>query len=148
MSLQERLVEDLKNAMRQGDELTRSTLRLVRAAIQNEEISRRQPLDDQAVIDVMSRLARQHEESIAQFRKGNRSDLVERENSELAILRLYLPEQLTLAEIVELAQQAITEVGATGAGDLGKVMGRLMPRVSGRADGGRVNQAVSELLEG
>lgn len=148
MSLQERLVEDLKNAMRQGDELTRSTLRLVRAAIQNEEISRRQPLDDQAVIDVMSRLARQHEESIAQFRKGNRSDLVERENSELAILRLYLPEQLTLAEIVELAQQAITEVGATGAGDLGKVMGRLMPRVRGRADGGRVNQAVSELLEG
>ena len=148
MSLQERIVEDLKNAMRQRDELKRSTLRLIRAAIQNEEISQRQTLDDQGVIGVLSRMARQNQESIVEFRKGNRSDLEEREIAELAILRHYLPEQLTPAEIVELARQVITEVGATGPGDLGRVMGRLMPQVRGRAEGGQVNQVVSELLAG
>lgn len=148
MPLQERLFEDLKDAMRQRDDLRRSTLRLIRAAIQNEEIAQRKPLDDRGVTDVLSRLARQHQESIAEFQRGNRPDLVEREQAELGILRQYLPQQLTRQEIVELARRAIDEAGATGPTDLGKVMGRLMPQVRGRAEGAQVRQVVAELLGG
>lgn len=148
MPLQERLFEDLKDAMRQRDDLRRSTLRLIRAAIQNEEIAQRKPLDDGGVTDVLSRLARQHQESIAEFQRGNRPDLVEREQAELGILRQYLPQQLTRQEIVGLARRAIDEAGATGPTDLGKVMGRLMPQVRGRAEGAQVRQVVAELLGG
>lgn len=148
MPLQERLFEDLKDAMRQRDDLRRSTLRLIRAAIQNEEIAQRKPLDDGGVTDVLSRLARQHQESITEFRRGNRPDLVEREEAELAILRQYLPQQLTRQEIVDLARYIIGEVGAAGPTDLGKVMGRLMPQLRGKADGAQVRQVVAELLGG
>jgi len=146
MPLQERIVEDLKDAMRQRDDLRRSTLRLIRAAIQNEEIARRKSLDDAEVINVLSRLVRQHQESIAEFRRGNRPDLVEREEAELAFVRQYLPQQLTHQEVTELARQVIAEVGASGPTDLGKVMGRLMPQVRGRAEGAAARQVVAELL--
>ncbi|MEE8442950.1 MAG: GatB/YqeY domain-containing protein [Dehalococcoidia bacterium] len=147
MPLQERLLEDLRDAMRQRDDLRRSTLRLIRAAIQNEEIARHEPLDDARIIDILSRIARQHQESITEFLKGNRPDLVEREEAELAIVRQYLPQPLTGQELAELARLAIDEVGATGPAELGKVMGRLMPQVRGRADGAEARQVVSELLE-
>ena len=146
MPLQERIVEDLKDAMRQRDDLRRSTLRLIRAAIQNEEIARRKSLDDAEVITILSRLVRQHQESITEFRRGNRPDLVEREEAELAFVRQYLPQQLTHQEVTELARQVIAEVGASGPTDLGKVMGRLMPQVRGRAEGAAVRQVVAELL--
>ena len=146
MPLQERIVEDLRDAMRQRDDLRRSTLRLIRAAIQNEEIARRKSLDDAEVVNVLSRLVRQHQESITEFRRGNRPDLVEREEAELAFVRQYLPQQLTHQEVTELARQVIAEVGASGPTDLGKVMGRLMPQVRGRADGATVRQVVAELL--
>lgn len=132
--------------MRQRDDLRRTTLRLIRAAIQNEEISLRKPLDDAGVISILARQVRQHQESVDEFRRGNRSDLVEREEAELVIIRQYLPQQLTRAEIIELARRAISEVGATGPGDLGKAMSRLMPQVRGRADGAQVSQVVNELL--
>jgi len=146
MALTERLLEDLRNAMRQRDEVRRSTIRLVRAAIQNEEIAQRKPLDDPAIIRVLSSMLRQHQESIAEFRRGNREDLVEREEAELAILRQYMPEQLSLQEITDLSRQAIAAVGATGPSDMGRVMGRLMPQVFGRAEGAQVSQVVNELL--
>ena len=148
MSLQERLLEDLKDAMRQKDELRRSTLRLIRADIQNEEIALHKSLDDAGVTNILSRQARQRQESIAEFQRGDRSDLVEREEAELAIIRQYMPQQLTRDEITELARQAIAEVGATGASDMGKVMGRLMPQLRGKAEGGEVSQVVTELLAG
>ena len=148
MSLRESLVEDLKDAMRQKDELRRSTLRLIRAAIQNEEISLRKSLDDAGVINILSQQARQRQESIAEFQRGNRPELVEREEAELAIIRHYMPQQLTRDEITELARQAIAEVGATEASDTGKVMGRLMPQLRGKAEGGEVSQVVTELLAG
>ncbi len=146
MPLQERLLEDLRDAMRQRDDLRRSTLRLIRAAIQNEEIAHREPLDDAGIIDILSRLVRQHQESIAEFQRGNRPDLIEREEAELAIVREYLPQPLTGQELAELARRAIDEVGATGPAELGKVMGLLMPQVRGRAGGAEARQVVSELL--
>ncbi len=132
--------------MRQHDELRLSTVRLVRAAIQNEEISQGKPLDDATVLTVISRQARQRLESIEAFRTGNRPELAEREEAELAILQEYLPEQLSHEEIVELATKAIQEVGASGPGDLGKVMGRLMPQMRGKAEGGEVHGVVTQLL--
>ncbi len=146
MSLQERLVEDLHKAMRQQDELRRSTLRLLRAAIQNEEIAQGKPLDDAAVLAVLSRQARQRQESIEAYRSGNRPDLAEREEAELALLREYLPEPLSHERLVELVGEVIKDVGATGPKEMGKVMSRLMPQVRGRAEGAEVSRIVTELL--
>jgi uncharacterized protein YqeY len=148
MSLQDRLVEDIKDAMRQKDELRRTTLRMIRSAIQYEEIAKREPLDDTGVVDILSRMVRQHQESITEFQRGNRPDMVEREEAELAIVRNYLPEQLSDDEITELARKIIADVGAAGPGDMGKVMGQLMPQVRGKADGGEVSRVVTELLAG
>ena len=149
MSLQELLVEDLKAAMRQNDELRRSTIRYMRAAIHNEEIAQlNKTLDDDGVLSVLARLAGQHRESITQFTQGNRPELAAREEAELAIVREYLPQQLTLDEITRLAREAIAEVGAKAPNEMGKVMGRLMPKVKGRADGSQVSRIVKELLAG
>ena len=146
MSLQERLVEDLHQAMRQQDELRRSTLRLWRAAIQNEEIAQGKPLDDAATLTVLSRQARQRQESIEAYRNGNRPDLAEREEAELAILQEYLPEPLSHERLVELVGEVIKEVGATSPKEMGKVMSRLMPQVRGKAEGSEVSRIVTKLL--
>jgi uncharacterized protein YqeY len=148
MSLQDRLVEDIKDAMRQKDELRRTTLRMIRSAIQYEEIAKREPLDDTGVVDILSRMVRQHQESITEFQRGNRPDMVEREEAELEIVRNYLPEQISGDEIAELARKIIADVGAAGPGDMGKVMGQLMPQIRGKADGGEVSRVVTELLAG
>ena len=148
MSLQDRLVEDIKDAMRQKDELRRTTLRMIRSAIQYEEIAKREPLDDIGVVDILSRMVRQHQESITEFQRGNRPDMVEREEAELEIVRNYLPEQISGDEIAELARKIIADVGAAGPGDMGKVMGQLMPQIRGKADGGEVSRVVTELLAG
>ena len=148
MSLQERLVEDIKDAMRQKDELRRTTLRMIRSAIQYEEIEKHEPLDDPGVVNILSRMVRQHQESITEFQRGNRPDMVEREEAELAIVRNYLPEQLSSDDIADLARKVIADVGAAGPGDMGKVMGQLMPQVRGKADGGEVSRVVTELLAG
>ncbi len=148
MALQERLSEDLKTAMRQHDDVRRSTIRLIRSAIHNVEISQKETLDDDGVIVVLSRMARQHQESISEFTKGNRGDLVEKEETELAIVREYLPPQLTAEEITKLAKEAIKETDASEPGHMGKVMGKLMPQVKGKADGSLVSRIVRELLDG
>ncbi|MBI4199173.1 MAG: GatB/YqeY domain-containing protein [Chloroflexi bacterium] len=148
MPLQERLMEDLKEALRQQDKRRVSTIRLLRAAIQNEEIARREPLEEGDLLNVVARQVRQRQESIAEFKRGNRPDLVEQEEAELAILRTYLPQQLTLEELSDLARRAIAEVAARGPQDKGKVMGRLMPQVKGKAEGALVNRVVTQLLGG
>ena len=132
--------------MRQRNEVLVSTLRLLRADIQNREIELRKPLDDAGVVAIISKQVRQRQESIEAFRKGNRPELAEREEAEMAILREYLPEQLPREEVAALAAKVIQEVGAAGPGDLGKVMGPLMQQVRGKADGGEVRSIVSELL--
>ena len=145
--IRERLDEDLKGAMRERDEVRRSVLRMVRSEVQNEEKAAQKTLDDEGILGVLSRQARRHRESISEFRKGGREDLVQKEEAELGVLLAYLPAQLTAEEITALAQQAIQDVGARGPTDRGKVMGKLMPQVRGKAEGSAVNEVVSELLE-
>ena len=148
MPLKDRLDEDLKSAIRAQDALRRNVLRSLRSEVHNEEIAQQKPLeDDDAIIGVISRQVRQRRESISEFRKGRRDDLVQREESELAVLLEYLPQQLTPEEIAELVREAVSEVGARGPGDKGRVMGKLMPMVRGRADGSVVNEVVTGILE-
>lgn len=146
MSLQERLSEDLKDAMRQKDEIRRSTIRFVRAAIHNQEIDKGDALNDDEIIGVLSRMVRQHQESISEFKKADRQDLVGKEEAELRIIREYMPEQIPEEKLAELAREAIYQTGASGPGDFGKVMGLLMPQLRGRADGAQVSSVVRQLL--
>jgi len=148
MSLQETLEEDLRNAMRKGDVLRRSVIRLLRSEIHNEEIAKRTRLEDDGIIGVLSRQAQQRRESIEAFEQGNRQDLVEKEKAELGIILEYLPQQMSREEISALVRQAIQEAGATGPSDMGKVMGRVMPQVRGRAEGREINAIALELLKG
>ena len=146
MSLQERLLEDLRDAMRQKDELRRTTLRMIRAAVQNEEIALQKQLDDSGILKILATQVRQHQESITEFQRGKRLDLVEKEEAELAIIRQYMPQQLSQEEITQMARDAIAKVGARGPSDMGKVMGQLMPQLRGKADGSQVSQVVAQLL--
>ena len=147
MGIRENLDEDLKAAMRARDELRRSVLRVVRSEIHNEEINLRRELDEDGILGVISSQVKRHRESISEFRKGNRDDLVGREEEELKILLAYMPEQLGQDEILVLAREAVDASGAQGLGDKGKVMGRLMPQVKGKADGNIVNAVVTQILE-
>ena len=147
MSIQDRLTDDLKTAMKARDEVTRDVVRLAIAAIKNAEIDKRGALDDTGVTDVLSRMVRQYRESIVAFRDGGRDEAAAAEEAELAVVMRYLPEQLGPDEIRTMAATALTEVGATGPSDRGKVMGVLMPKLRGRADGTVVSSVVGELLE-
>ena len=148
MSIKGKLTEDLKQALRQGDEQRKSTLRLVMAAIKNVEIEKRSELDEGELLAIIAKEVKQRHESIAEFQTGNRQDLADREEAELQILLAYLPEQLSQEEIELKARQVIEEVGATSPAQMGQVMGRLMPMMAGRADGKLVSQVVKELLAG
>jgi len=148
MGLKARLDEDLKRAIREQDALRRTVLRTIRSEVHNEEIALQKSLDDDdGIVGVISRQVRQRRESIYEFRKGQREDLVEREEAELAVLLDYLPTQLTPEELTVLVQGVIQDMGVQGPGDKGKVMGRLMPQVKGKADGSAVNEVVTKLLE-
>ena len=146
MPIQAQLQEDLKQAMRAKDALRRSVLRYLRSEIHNAEIAQQKELDEEGVLAVLSRQAQQRRDSIEAYEAANRQDLVERERGELAIILEYLPQQLTRAEIDELVEQAIADSGASGPADMGKVMGRLMPQVRGRAEGREVSAAASAAL--
>ncbi len=146
MDLNERLMADLKDAMRNRQEVRVSTIRLARAAIGNEAIAKRRPLEESEVLAVISRQIKQRRESIEEFQKGNRPDLVAREQEELEILLTYMPEQMSREEIASAAGVAIQQVGAQDSKDFGKVMSRLAPQLKGRADGRLVAEVVRELL--
>lgn len=148
MSLKDKLTEDLKQAIRQGDEQRKSTLRLAMAAIKNAEIEKRRELEEGELLAIIAKEAKQRHESIAEFERGGRQDLADREKAELEVLLAYLPEQLGREEIEAQARQIIQEVGATSPAQMGQVMGRLMPLMRGKADGKLVNQVVKELLGG
>lgn len=153
MSLREQLADDLKDAMRAQDEVRKRTIRSVIAAIKQAETNldargRRVSVDDDGVLAILAKQAKQRKESIVEYRKGGRQDLVDEEQAELEILEEYLPQQLTREEIEAEARKAIRDVDATGRQDMGKVMRLLMERLRGRADGKVVNQVVTELLTG
>jgi len=146
MSLQERITSDLHQAQKKGDKARVSALRLIISGIQYAEIAKGAALDDAGVIAVFNKEVKQRRESIEEFAKGHREDLVEKEKTELAILLEYLPKQMGRDEIIETVRKVIAEVGAKGPGDKGKVMSKLMPQVKGKADGREVGYIVDELL--
>jgi len=146
MSLSERLNEDMKLAMKSQAKFKLSVIRMVRAAIKNIEIDQRKTLDDQEVLDVLSREIKQRKDSLQEFEKAGRDELAKTVKAEIDILMEYLPQQLTEEEVKAIVQQTIQEVGASSKADMGKVMSALMPKVKGRADGKLVNQAVQQLL--
>lgn len=147
MSLQQRLGDDLKAAMKSSDSLKTSVLRMVKAAIKNKQVEKRKELSDEEIISVLSTLTKQRRESIDLFSKGGREELAEKERQELAMLQLYLPGQLSPEDLDRIIMEAINESSAEGVKDIGKVMRLIMPRVQGAADGKVVNQRVKELLE-
>ena len=146
MTLKDQLQEDMKAAMRQRDALRLSTIRMVRAAIVNAEIAQGAPLDDAGVQAVIAQEVKYHRDSIFEFTKAKRPELVAKEEAELAILLSYLPKQLSREEVAAAAREVIAEVGAKSPADMGKVMRPLLARLGDRADGRLVNQVVRELL--
>jgi len=153
MGLREQLMDDLKQAMRQQDERRKVAIRSIIAALQYAETElgsdgQRVTLKDDDILALIAKQARQREESIIEFRKGRREDLVAAEEAELVILRAYLPQQMTREEIEAEVRQVIAEIGDGGPKDIGTVMKPLMARLKGRADGRLVNQIVREQLAG
>lgn len=153
MGLREQLTADLTEAMRQRDELRKRTIRLLIAAYRQVETEldangARKSLDDTDILAIVVKQIKQRQESITAYRAGGRQDLVDEEEAELALLQLYLPQQLSRAEVEGDARQVIAEVGASGPHDIGKVMKPLVARLKGKADGQLINQVVGELLSG
>lgn len=144
--LKEKLDEDLKAAMRAGDHSRVSIIRLVRAGIKYAEVAKGGSLDESGVISVITKEIREHRDSLAEFRKANRTDLTTKNEEELEILLGYLPQQMSREEIANAAQAVIAQVGARGTADKGKVMPVLMAQLRGKADGRDVNEVVSDLL--
>jgi hypothetical protein len=148
MSLKTEIQEAVKSALKSGDQVTLSTLRLLLSALHNEEIRLRKELSADEIQKTISTLCKQRSEAIELYRKGEREELAQKEEAELAILKRYLPQPLSEDEVVALIRASIDEAGAKGLGDLGKVMKLLMPKVAGRSDGKRVNEMAKALLGG
>ena len=146
MSLKDRLAEDLKDAIRGGDERRKIAIRMVVAAVKNAEVAQGAALDDSGILKVISKEASRRRESIDQFRKGGRPDLVAQEETELVILQAYLPPAMSRDEITEAARAVIAQVAARGPADKGKVMPVLIAQLAGRAEGREINEVVSQLL--
>ena len=142
------LDEDLKTALKQSDKLKLSVLRMAKAAVKNQQIDKGRELLDEEILAIFSTLAKQRRESIEQFSKGGRDDLVSQESQELLILQSYMPVQLSVEELNAMILQAIKESSAETEGDMGKVMKILASRIKGVADGKWVNNRVRELLHG
>ena len=146
MTLKEQLENAMKAAMKARDNLRLSSIRMVRAAIKNREIDTRSELDDQAVIDVITNLVKQRRDSIRMYREGNRLELAEKEELEMAVLLEFLPTQLSLEEIESLIRKTILDLEATGAKDMGRIMKAVSPLTAGKADGKLVSDVVRRLL--
>ena len=145
-TLKERIVAEMKEAMRARESVRLDAIRLLRAAIQHREIDERVELGDEEVLAVIQKMIKQGRDSIAQFEQGARDDLVQKEAAMLAVLETYLPEQLAEGELAELINKALIETDAQSVRDMGKVMGWLKPRIQGRADMGAVSSAIKQKL--
>lgn len=145
-SLKDRINDDVKVAMRNKDKDRLVTLRMITAAIKQKEVDERVELDDTRILSILDKMIRQHRDSISQYETAGRHDLVEKEKSELAIVQVYMPEQLGEDELKKLIQSAIQSTGATTVKDMGKVMGIIRPQIQGRADMGKTGELVKALL--
>jgi len=146
MALKERITEDMKSAMRAGEKERLGTIRLALAAIKQREVDERISLDDAQVLAVLEKMIKQRREAIAQFETGGRADLVAKENAEIAVLKGYLPAQLSEGEIDALIAEAIAATGAASIKDMGKVMAVVKPRAQGRADMGALSARIKQKL--
>jgi uncharacterized protein YqeY len=144
--LKKKLADDLRQAMKSGATVRRDTLRLLISAINNAEIAKQAPLSEADVLGAIAKEVKRHQESIDAFKKGNRPDLVSKEEAEMAVLQGYLPQQVGHDEIIAAAREVMAAVGARGPGDKGRVMQQLMPKLKGRADGKEINDVVTQLL--
>ncbi|MEF2094006.1 GatB/YqeY domain-containing protein [Bacillus sp. CFBP9009] len=146
MSLLERLNNDMKQAMKNKEKDKLSVIRMLKASIQNEAMKQRQDLTDDEELTVLSRELKQRKDSLQEFENAGRSDLVDKVRTELVYVEAYMPEQLSEEDISNIVQQTIEEVNATSKADMGRVMGALMPKVKGKADGSLVNKLVQQHL--
>ncbi|MEN8260656.1 MAG: GatB/YqeY domain-containing protein [Pseudomonadota bacterium] len=146
MSLKGQITEDMKSAMKAGEKDRLKVVRLILAAIKQIEVDTREELDDAAVLAVLTKMVKQRRDSIEQFEKGDREDLAAIERAEIVVLEDYLPEQLSADELAEMVDDAIQSSGAESIRDMGKVMGQIKAKASGRADMGAVSAIVKERL--
>jgi uncharacterized protein len=146
MALKDRITEDMKTAMRAGDKDRLATIRLALAAIKQREVDERITLDDTQVLAVLEKMIKQRREAVVQFEAGKRPDLVAKENAEIAVLKGYLPEQMSEAQLDALISAAIASTGATSIKDMGKVMAAVKPQAQGRADMGAVSARIKQKL--
>ena len=146
MALKEQITEDMKTAMRAKDTARLGTVRLLLAAMKQKEVDERVVLTDADVLAIIDKMVKQRRESIAQFEKAGRKDLADAEKAEIAVLAAYLPQQMSEAEVAQAIAAAIAESGASGAKDMGKVMGLLKSRLAGRTDMGKVSGLVKAKL--
>ncbi|WP_314118186.1 GatB/YqeY domain-containing protein [Peptostreptococcus stomatis] len=146
MSLKEKLQEDLKSSMKNKDTIRKSVVTLIRAAIKQYEVDNRVELADDAIIDIISKQLKQRKDSLAEFEKANRDDLIEETKSEIQVLEGYLPQQLSEEELEKIVIETIAEVGATSMKDMGKIMATIKPKTAGRADGRKINELVKKNL--
>lgn len=146
MSLKETLLGDLKKAMKEKDNITKSTVTMVRAAILQIEKDNKVELGDEEIIDVVSKQVKQRKDALSEFEKAGRDDLVEETKAELNVLMKYLPKQLSKEEVKSIVEDAVKKVDAKSVKDMGKIMSEVMPKIKGKADGKLVNEIARELL--
>ena len=146
MSLKDQITEDMKTAMRAKDSERLLTVRTLLAAMKQKEVDERVVLDDVAIVAIVDKLVKQRKDSIAAFESGNRQDLADKEKAEMLILQAYLPQRMSAEETTVAVQAIVAELGATGPGDMGKVMGVVKTRLAGKADMGQVSAAVKAAL--
>ena len=147
MPLKERLMADLKEAMKSKSKVKKDTVTMVRAAIKQKEVDDRVELSDAEIVDIIAKQIKQKKDSISDFEKGNRQDLVDLTQEEIKILLEYLPPQLSDEDLDSIVKDAIEETGAQTKKDLGKLMALIMPKVKGKADGKRVNEIVAKYIK-
>jgi len=146
MTIKDRLLDDMKTALRQGDKITLGAIRLLRARIVELEKDKRRPLTDEEVQEAGFAAVKRHREAVELFKRGNRQDLVDKEESEMAVIQRYLPRPMSEEELRSVVAESIRETSAAQPADLGRVMGVLMPKIKGRADGKLASQFVRESL--
>ena len=147
MTMRDKLEDDIRQSMRDRNQARLDALRFLKSAVQAAEKTGGESLDDARMLDVVAKQVNDRRESIRMFQEGNRTDLVAKESAELQVLEEYLPPQMSREELESLIQDLVSQVGATSIRDKGKLMGRLMPQVKGKADGAIVNELATQILE-
>ncbi len=146
MSLKELLVQDLKKAMKDGDNVSKTAVQMARSAVLQVEKDTRVTLDDDGIVEIIAKEVKKRTDTLPDFERSNRQDLIDNLKAEIEVLKKYLPQQLSEGEIEEIVKEAISSTGATSAKEIGKVMQAIMPKTRGKADGKLVNQIVKKLL--